>query len=237
MNNWITLRTRAFNQIYGLLERAQMTSAMYAGIGSTGCGKTLTIQSYKLTHENVFVFKIEKTLKPRDLYRMMLESLGVFDYDNVVGLNSLAMRFAHLMKQRKNALLIFDEAGKFSADMMEYFQAIRDATETNVGIVLLGTGQFKANMDDWRKKQLQGIPELCSRIYSWTEIFSPSDNEKFQILEANGITDPTDLRELVKKSSDLRKLYQNVLEYRFNKAQKSSAVAHSIIFSLRRSSL
>jgi hypothetical protein len=109
----------------------------------------------------------------------------------------------------------------FSCSHYNYFTAklkqFRDATEANVGIVLLGTNQFKTKMDTWQKKEVQGIPELCSRIYSWIDIPTASDNEKLQILKQNGIADPTDVRELVKKSSDLRKLYQNVLEYRFNK--------------------
>lgn len=218
MNDWITLRTRGFNKIYGLLERAQSTSAMYAGVGPTGCGKTSTIKAYKSTHENVFTFKVEKIYTAKDLFRKMLEALGVFDYHNSVTLDSLSIRFSHLIKQRQGrSLLIFDEAGKFSADMMEYFQTIRDVTEANVGIVLLGTNQFKTKMDIWQKKEVQGIPELCSRIYSWVEIPSASDNEKLQILKQNGIADPAEGRELVKKSSDLRQLYQNVLEYRFNK--------------------
>jgi len=131
MKDWVIVETAAFQEIYALLEKTQLTSGMYAVVSHTGCGKTLTITNYLKDHENVYYYKLEKTWSPKKLYLEMLQSLGIYDYDEKVGLDALSIKFKALLNENKNrkSLLVFDEAGKFSVDMLEYFQSIRDATE------------------------------------------------------------------------------------------------------------
>ena len=181
MKDWVTLKTQAFMTIYELLEKAHTMSSMHALTGPTGSGKTSTFDVYRKEHENVYYLKIEKVYKPKEFYLKLLSMVGVHDYDQRVTLKSMADRFAHLLNERKEKiLLIFDEAGKFSSEMCEYFQTIRDATDMHVGIILSGTDVFKINMDGWCNKKYRGIPELNSRIYKWVEIPKPTENEKYQ---------------------------------------------------------
>lgn len=191
-------------------------SAMHALIGSTGSGKTFSFDLYRACHENVYYFKIEKTYTAKEFYLLLLSAVGVHDYDRRVPLKSMAERFASVLREKKTkTLLIFDEAGKFSSDMCEFFQTIRDSTEENVGIILSGTEKFRTDMESWRQKKHKGIPELFSRIWSWEDIPKPTENEKYQIVKMNGVTDPAVIKKIVKQSPDLRQVYQNVMQQRY----------------------
>ena len=77
-------------------------------------------------------------------------------------------------------------------------------------------------MNYWRDKNHKGIPELFSRIWSWEDIPKPTGNEKYQIVKKNGVTDPASLKKIVKESSDLRQVYQNVMQYRYEQVAKET---------------
>lgn len=216
MKDWIILKTQGFEVVYDLLTKAHAISSLHALIGAPGYGKTLTFEMYRKEHENVYYFKIEKVYTPKEFYLKLLSILGVYDYTTRVPLKSMADRVSSLLNDRKEKiLLIFDEAGKFSPDMMEYFQTIRDATDQHVGIILSGPDKFQTDMDTWNSKNYKGIPELYSRIYSWEIVPKPTDNEKYQIIKKNGVTDPKEIKRIVKKSPDLRQVYQEVIGYRY----------------------
>jgi DNA transposition AAA+ family ATPase len=221
MKDWITLKTKTFRLIYDVLERAHINSSMHLIIAPPGCGKTFTLQYYKRKVSNVYYFKIDKIYSPKDFYLEILSVLGAPDYDRKASLKSMANRVAFLLNEGSaKSLLVFDEIGKFTADMLEYIQSIRDSTDTHVGIVLAGPSKFEVDMNYWIAKNYRGIPELNSRIYSREYATPPSNEEKYQIVKRNGVTEPSEMKRICKESSDLRMLYQNVIEYRYKK-QKS----------------
>lgn len=130
-------------------------------------------------------------------------------------LDILSQKFIDtIAKQRKKCLFIFDEAGKLTADMMEFFQPLRDETENNMGIILAGTSKFKEKMDRWKKKKELGIPELYTRITAWEEIPLPSRKERYLMAKQNGITNPELLNEIADTSTNFRDVYNSVVEYR-----------------------
>lgn len=221
MKEWITLKTKAFKQIYALLKMTHITSSMHVLLAPTGCGKSFTLNYYRKLHPNVYYFKLDKNYSPKEFYIELLHILGVYDYDRTVSLKSLANRVSFLLNENSTkSLVIFDEIGKFSADMLEYFQSIRDATEEHVGIVLAGTNAYQDKFDDWLLKSYRGIPELDSRIFSTVKVLPPSDKEKYAIVKKNGVTEPHEIKRIVKVSTDLRKLYQEVILYRYAQTEE-----------------
>jgi hypothetical protein len=217
IKKWGILKTEAADQIEKICTLAYNHSLMYAVILGTGGGKTTAYNLFRKNNpEHVFVIKVEKEWTAKILYRKMLEKVGVVDFvEPWIKTSTLSEKFADtILESDTKYLFIFDEAGKFSSNMLEYFQTIRDKTENSMGMILSGTSEFKRNLDKWDRKKIGAIPELVSRFTEIIEISDPSETERFAVAKHNGIHNPTVLGEIVKKSKNLRDVYNNVIAYR-----------------------
>jgi hypothetical protein len=213
--DWKMLETKAFNTINSCLMRCYKNNFLMAVVGEQGSGKSSTFRLFKEKHTNIYIITLNKTWRPKDLYLEILNCLQIHNYTIKDTLPAMYARITLELSNRKDKILfIFDEAGKFSADMLEYFQPMRDATSENVGMILSGTSQFKTQFDKWVTQKKLGIPELGSRIYKWIEIPKTDYNEKCQILTANGIKEPKIIKQIAQSSIDLRQLYQNASLYK-----------------------
>ena len=95
------------------------------------------------------------------------------------GLNGLIRALSyHQNKSKTKDLVIIDEAGKFSQMNLLYSHERRDNTKETTGVVLVGQPYFQNNLDRWRRKGKEGVPELWQRIQSWIELKAPSTAEK-----------------------------------------------------------
>lgn len=222
---WMKLEITSFKKITDLLKKALTNSAMYGITGPTGCGKTSAFDWFRENFKNVYYIKVEGVWTAKDFYLQILYKIGITDYDRNVSLKSMADRIAYILNDRKEkTLFIFDECGKLSATMLQNFQVIRDSTEDHVGIILAGTKKFEDDFDKWVKKDYIGIPELSSRVTSWYKLEPATRDEKIQIIKANGIHSPKDVKLIVDSSSDLRKLRQNVIDFKYEQSLISQPV-------------
>ncbi|HNC30532.1 MAG TPA: ATP-binding protein [Cyclobacteriaceae bacterium] len=220
---WKTLEIDSFKKIKALLTKAQALSSLHVIIGPAGCGKSSSYEWYKRNHANVFLVKIEHTYSPKDFYIEILRKLGVNDHDRTANLKTMSDRIAYLLRERKEkCLLLLDECSKASSRFLQNFQCVRDLTVDNLGIIMSGTEKFKKDFESWVSKNHIGIPELNSRIYSWEEIDFPSYHEKHQIIEANGINTASVIKKIAMESKDLRKVYQAVIELRYEAESKDN---------------
>lgn len=220
---WKTLEIESYRKIRDLLTKAQALSSLHVIIGGPGCGKTSTYDWYKRNHPNVFLVKIEHTYSPKDFYIEILRKLGINDHDRTASLKTMSDRIAYILRERKEkCLLLLDECSKASSRFLQNFQCVRDLTVDNLGIIMSGTDKFKKDFDGWVKKNHVGIPELNSRIYSWETIEVPSYDEKYQIVEANGVTNVKEIKRIATDSKDLRKVYQAVIELRYDLSLKAN---------------
>lgn len=219
-NEWVTLEIDSFNQIKDLLTKTQQLSSMHVLIGGSGLGKSSTFEWYKRVHPNVFLVKIEHTYSAKDFYLEILQKIGIRDHDRKANLKSMSDRIANALQTRKEkCLLILDECSKASVDFLRNFQCIRDLNTENLGIILSGTSKFKDDFDKWTRQNHTAIPELASRIYSWEYLKSATPEEKFEIVSANGVKGERQINSIVGKSPDLRRLYQNVIQYKYDQVK------------------
>lgn len=225
IKKWTLLNTEATQELKRVCALSYEHSLMMAVFAATGLGKTTTFNWFKDQHPGgVFLVKIEKEWNSRTLYLKILEQVGVVDYlERWITIDVLSNKFADtILENNRKCLFIFDEAGKFTANMLEYFQTIRDKTENNMGIILSGTHEFKGNLDKWRMKQKGAIPELYSRFTQVVEIGAPTKSELLAVAKQNGIKDPQILKKLVSESENFRDVYNKTVTYRAGQAYEAA---------------
>ncbi len=215
LKQWKTLETEGYKGIEKICKLAYKHQLFYAIICEPGGGKTLTFRCFQLKHPNVHVIRLTKMFTSKVLFVKMLQAVGVFDFHEYLSGEVLSAKLVHTInKQKDNCLFIFDEAGKFTADMMEYFQPLRDDTQNKMGIILAGPKKFKDKMDRWRIKGELGIPELYTRITAWEEIPPTTSQERYKVARQNGILDHGLCTDISKKTSNFREVYNMVIEAR-----------------------
>jgi len=213
--SWKFVQTNSYIKIYKTLQTTQELGQIRAIIGASGYGKSSALKIFeKRNSKTTLYMELDKTYRAKDIYVEILRFLDEGQYGYNIPTRFLAQKVSYLLEKRKDKLLIiFDDAGRFTPSMMEYFQAIYDRNEGRVGIVLSGTSKFKNDFEGWVKSEKLGIPELSTRISTWVNIEPPSLNEKINILKENGI-ELTDLATSIAKECDnLRTLSQKCKEY------------------------
>lgn len=219
---WEHLNTKNFKETIKICNRALAHSLLYGLTGDSGYGKSTAFEAFNKMNLNVFILQLDKTLTPKTFYLLLLKTLRVYDWDTSSSLSSMALHVATVLsKTGKKNLLIFDDAGRFSKSMLEFFQSIRDSTELNTGIILSGTSVFKSSFDSWVEKRARGIPELNTRIFDWVELPKPTYSDLFQIATANGVSDKKEADLLAKNSGDYRTLKNKVLKSRILKSEEA----------------
>jgi hypothetical protein len=110
----------------------------------------------------------------------------------------------------ENPLLIIDEAGKLSHNLILDLHDLRNSTKHNLGIVLAGCEYFKDNLEKGVRKDKQGIPEFYTRIVSWQFLSLPTKKEVETIYKVNDV----DLDSVsTQKYKNFRDIYNIVSEY------------------------
>lgn len=213
LKTWVNLKTENFLEVTSLCEKTFKFSLFYCLIGFPGAGKTTAFNFYCKSNKNAIYLRLDKTYKPKDFYVALLRLCGVGDYGYDQTLLQLSNKLAKTLNSRpEKTILIIDDAGRFQANFMEHFQAVRDLTETKVGIILSGTAKYKKDFESWVVQNLNGIPELNSRILDWIILKQPKKTELKSVAMKNGITDTEELAILVKTCDNFRSLYNEVLK-------------------------
>lgn len=197
--------------IQDICNQAQRKRRMLAIIGYPGAGKTIALENYTRNHKNVYYLRVRKTMGVKDFYIALLERMG---YKNTIRelpphfiMNKIA---GNLNLSRSNNLVIIDEAGKFKPGQLEYIHELRDMTASTTGIVLAGPDYFKDNLDNWKKNNVIGIPELHRRIYSFIILERPTKREITGICEHYGINNKSIVKKLKDKTDNFGSLMSEI---------------------------
>lgn len=219
---WIVLKTENYQEITKSLNKAYEYSLLSAIIGFPGAGKTTAFDRYLIANKNAIYLRLDKSFGPKDFYVHLLRKLGVLDYGYDIPIRFLAEKLATTLNAREGrALIIIDDAGRFSASMMEFFQQVFDETSGKTGLVLAGTQKFHKDFKDWAKKQKLGIPELDSRIReNWTILKEPSKEEMKIVAKKNGVSDESTLKVLLKGCTTYRQLNARIIDLRIEQVEK-----------------
>ena len=184
--------TSDFVSIVHLCDTARQHRLMIGLVGDTGTGKTTSLKHYSL-RQNTYRVTFEKSMNPKQFFSYLLKELGVDSSGNI---NAMISKIADELNCKQSPLVIIDEAGKITHPVLLYLHDLREKTKGNCGIVLAGMPYFRENLKKYAQKGKEGYSEFLRRVNLWHTLSGLSVKETHFVAQANGITDPVELRDL-----------------------------------------
>lgn len=109
--------------------------------------------------------------------------------------------------QYTGGLVILDESGQITdARLLRLVQEIREGLRKHAGIIMAGPAYFKRKLIKWSNANVDGVPELYSRISHWEDLQCPTKDEVRKICKAMGVVNDDFIREL-QSCKNFRRIY------------------------------
>lgn len=89
---------------------------------------------------------------------------------------------------------------------------LRDNTEHTTGIVFAGPQYFKDNIEKWKNRGVQGVPELYRRMNHWETLEPPTQQEVRAFCINSGIDDRQFISELFKTAENFADIQDRIVE-------------------------
>ncbi|MBD1385726.1 AAA family ATPase [Mucilaginibacter rigui] len=185
--------TSNYNSIQNICLKTQNSRQLNVVIGYTGAGKSVALNDYYRSKERVYYMVCKNSMNRRQFLCAILAEMGVNFMGNVY---DMVNKIVDLLNEQPNTLLIIDEAGKVSTNVILDLHDIRNATMYSAGILLAGCEYFQTNIEKAVTKEKIGYPEFHSRVTNWNVLNRPTKAEVTAICQANGLTDEATIKEL-----------------------------------------
>lgn len=185
---------------------AQDGHKLVAILGYPGAGKTTAAYDYMRANSGVHLVTAKNVMNRKQFFAEILSEMGI-SYSGTV--YDMLKAIIHELNTQKSPLLIVDEAGKLSANLVLDLHDLRNATIQNAGIVLAGCEYFQGNLKKAADRQKQGFPEFYSRVMNWNTLALPTKREIEAICQANGVSDPETIARF-QRMKNYRDLYNAI---------------------------
>lgn len=204
------LGTSNYNSIQSICQKTQAHSLLNAIIGYTGAGKTTALYDYYRGGQNVYYIECKNSMNRRQFLHALLLEMGI----NYMGtVYEMVKQISDHLNSHKKPLVIIDEAGKVSTNVLLDLHDIRNATLYNAGFILAGCEYFQRDMEKAVQKEKPGYPEFHSRIVNWNVLNRPTKAEISAICKGNGVDDDEFIKDLY-RLPNYRLLYNAILNER-----------------------
>jgi len=184
--------TSNYNTIQAICEQSQSKSQLNAIIGYTGAGKSTALYDYYSSGQNVYYLECKNSMNRKQFLHALLAEMGVTYMGSVY---DMVKQIIDQLNSQQKPLVIIDEAGKVSTNVLLDLHDIRNATIYNSGIILAGCEYFQRNMLKAVDKEKTGYPEFHSRIMNWNVLNKPTKAEITAICTSNGVTNEETIKE------------------------------------------
>ncbi len=178
-------QTTDCKSIFTACEDAISNRRMVGITGDTGMGKSTGCKAFAM-RPNVFYVYIDKTVTPRVFLEGLLVDVGA---PFTGSLNAMMSKLAAELNTLAHPLLLVDECGKLTDQMILCLHSLRDMTMGNCGMVLAGMPDFRNRLIRNVNKGTTGYAEFYRRINMWHELKGLTKDEITHVLEKHGITD------------------------------------------------
>jgi hypothetical protein len=166
-------------------DHARAHQLMVGITGDTGMGKSF-VSRLIAQRDNTYLHSLDLSMTPRTFMEALLLDLKCSIDGN---LNALVRRASEVLNKKNCPLLIIDEASRMSHKMMEVIKELRDKTDQNLGIALVGMPNFKNSFIRAIENGKPGYSEFYRRINLWDGLQGLQAGEVEMVLTHNGITD------------------------------------------------
>lgn len=209
---WVIAPTAVVEMIDVQLHYCMEEAAAGIFCDKAGIGKTAAAKRFAAKYKQSAVYIDCSLAKSKVRFiRTIADKLGVHSGGKVV---DVLMDVMYALEAMENPILIFDEAGDLEYSAFLELKAMYNRLEGVCGFYMLGADGLKAKIERCVNSRKVGYAEILDRFgATFQDVMPDAPQErsdlfkymKFQILEANGITDPQVKQELAKISS-LRRL-------------------------------
>jgi DNA transposition AAA+ family ATPase len=174
LNDWRIYETANMKSIIEMCDDAATQKKFVAMAGYTGAGKTTALRSRAKKHASSWYVLGTTIATQRTFLTAILRAMGISEGNTVQDKMSLIVRE---MNSRPDALLIIDDAGKLTDNILRLIQSIYDETEHNAGIVIAGTQYLKTYITRGAAMDKRGFRELARRISYCQPMSVPAKRE------------------------------------------------------------
>lgn len=164
---WNTIPTSQLKRIFATFEDAQNYGYTNVIIGETGCGKTYAAHLFAQANpKNFFLITVSQSDNLGDLLDKIIDK---FRTSEVPRSKSAKLRFImNKMRELKlegaNPVLAFDEAEYMKQPALCAMKELYDNLNGICAIQLIGTDQLVRKIEQLKKRNKDGIPQLYRRI-------------------------------------------------------------------------
>ena len=209
-NDFNIVGTSNYNSIQGICRQTQSQSQLNAVIGYTGSGKTTALYDYYMSAPNVYYLQCKNSMNRRQFLSALPAEMGV----NYIGsVYDMVKQIGELLNSQHKPLVIIDEVGKVSTNVLLDLHDLRNDTMYNAGIIIARCEYFQRNIEKAVIKDKTGYPEFHSRVVNWNVLNKPTRAEIKAICEANGISDDDTIKDF-QKLPNYRLLYNAITNER-----------------------
>lgn len=186
INDWKVYETTNMKAITDLCNDAANNKKFMAVAGYTGAGKTTALRRYAAKNADAWYVLGTTIMTQKTFLTAILRSMGISEGQTVADKMGIIIKE---MNSGTKSLLIIDDAGKLSDNIMRLIQIIYDETEDNAGIILAGTDYLESYINKGAILDRRGFKELQRRISFWQPCFKPTKSEISFFCSEYGISD------------------------------------------------
>lgn len=209
-SDWVSVETRDFKLLSGILDDARINSNVFAVTGEAGTGKSFTLKRYQENNRRVYLLQCADYWNRRMFLQELLTAMGR-DYSGF-SVGEMMAEVVRSLKVQDKPLVILDEADKLGDQVLYFFITLYNMLEDRCGIVLCATDHLAKRIRRGLKLNKKGYKEIYSRIArKFIELQGAGAGDITQICLANGITDKSQIKLVIDDSeNDLRRVRRKV---------------------------
>lgn len=205
-DEWAMVETSTSKELTQMLTYAQEDSMVFAVTGSSGCGKSATLKRYEEENTEVYVLSCSEYWARKQFLVELAQCMGKDVSGMTVG--DMMNDIVKDLKSKNFPLIVMDEADKLSDQVLYFFITLYNKLEEHCGIILVATDHLEKKIRSGVRHSRKGYKEIYSRVgRRFVTLTNPNDLDMIEICIANGLTDKTSIKRVVKESEgDVRRV-------------------------------
>ena len=207
---WVTVETRDFKLMTGILADAQENALVLAVTGEAGSGKSLAICAYGEENKNVFALCCSEFWNRKIFLQELLRVMGKDSSGDTVG--DMMAEVVRGLKRSEMPILVLDEADKLTDQVLYFFISLYNQLEDQCGIVLTATDHLEKRIKRGLRLNKKGYKEIYSRMgRKFIKLQGASPLDIAEVCRANGVTDAVTIKKITTDCEmDLRRVRRKV---------------------------